>query len=81
MPGMHTRGGFGLLRNSCPVCGARILLERPRQRLGPFNVCPGCKAICPICGEVVTEPPLGRMAEVDAWCNQPAHTSCKRERG
>lgn len=70
--------GFGL-RAGCPVCRQRIEQGRRKKRLGPFDVHPQCTALCPLCDEEVTEPPVGRRHEVDTFCGKPAHTACKRE--
>lgn len=74
----YTRGGFGS-RYKCPVCSVNVRQGDPHQRIGPFNAHPDCKVTCSLCGEQVTEPPIGRRSEVAVWLNQPVHAACKSE--
>lgn len=77
MPGIPN-GSFGRYQPYlCPACHTTVTGRK--KRLGPYNVHPHCTVDCPLCDKEVTEPPLGRMSDIESWCGQPAHTACKKE--
>lgn len=62
----------------CPICKRQAPMEGS-QKLGPWYVHAACRVMCSICGEEVTQPPVGQSRTVAPYLGAPVHTACKEE--
>ncbi len=62
----------------CPACDKPVDRTDPhRRRVGLWAAHGGCRIVCTLCSEEITEPAVGRARDVSVWLSEPVHTACK----